>query len=212
MEEKVILCTTVWTNKPRMREAYTISEFEWMVVEINALWRRKHRTLNMKSKRIPFFCRICNRDMVDKSELAWHRQQDLCPMYDAKKDGPLKMFPVNGTKGNAEIAAMFKKYNMKLPWQNGGNGGERPMGEPSVESVDNEDVVTLSSDASSGASLLEPVVKKKKVEKSIREELINEQEDTFGQADPRRGGIQKEVQGQEQGQRDWSYEACTRIL
>ena len=52
VEEKVILCTTVWTNKSRMREAYTNSEFEWMVVEVNHLWRRKHTTFNMKSKRI----------------------------------------------------------------------------------------------------------------------------------------------------------------
>ena len=94
-------------------------------------------------------------------------------MYDIEKDGPLKMFLVNGTNGNSEIAVVFKKYNMKLPWQNGGNGGKRPMGEPSVESVDNEDVVTLSSDASSGASLLELVVKKRKVEKSIPEELMD---------------------------------------
>ena len=83
------------------------------------------------------------------------------------------MFPVNGSKGNLEIALVFKKYNMKLPWQNGGNGGERPIGEPSVESVENEDVVNLSSDASSGdnASMLELAVKKRKVEKSSREEL-----------------------------------------
>ena len=65
--EKVIMCTTLWTNKLCMREAYTLSEFDWMVVEVNALWRRKHRTLNMKSKRIPFFCRLYNKDMVDKS-------------------------------------------------------------------------------------------------------------------------------------------------
>ena len=155
-----------------MREAYTISEFEWMVVEVNALWRRRHKTFSMKYKRIPFFCRICNRDMVDKSELGWHRQQDLCPMYGAKKDGPLKMFPVNGSKGNSEIAAVFKKYNIKLPWQNGGSGGVRPKGEPSMVSVDNEDVVTLSSDASSDASLLEPLIKKN-VEKTLREELMD---------------------------------------
>ena len=173
VEEKVILCTTVWTAKPRTREAYTISEFEWMVVKVNALWRRKHKTFNMKSKRIHFFCRICNKNMVDKSELAWHRQQDLCLMYDSKKDGPLKMFPINGTKGNSEIATVFKKYNMKLPWQNGGKVWERPKGELSVESVDNEDVVTLSSDASSDASLLEPLIKNRKVEKSIREELMD---------------------------------------
>ena len=47
------------------------------------------------------------------------------------------------------------------------------MGEPSVDSVNNEDVETLSNDASSGASLLEPVVKKRKVEKSIRKELMD---------------------------------------
>ena len=47
--------------------------------------------------------------MVDKSEIAWHRQQDLCPMYDAKKDGPLKMFPINKTKGNSEITIVFQK-------------------------------------------------------------------------------------------------------
>ena len=62
---------------------------------------------------------------------------------------------------------------MKLPWQNGGSGGQRPKGESSVESVNNEDVVTLSSNASSDASLLEPVIKKRKVEKSIREELMD---------------------------------------
>ena len=125
--EKVILCTTVWTDKPRMREAYTISKFEWMVVEINTLWWRKHTILNKKLKRISFVCCLCNKDMVNKYELAWHMQQDLCPMYDVVKDEPLKMFPVNGNKGNSEIATVFKKYNMKLPWQNGGTGGERPI-------------------------------------------------------------------------------------
>ena len=44
---------------------------------------------------------------------------------------------------------------------------------PLVKSVENEDVVNLSSNASSGdnASMLESVVKKKKVEKFSREEL-----------------------------------------
>ena len=83
------------------------------------------------------------------------------------------MFPVNGSKGNAKIVVVFKKYNMKLPWQNGYNSGERLKGEPSVESVENEDVVTLCIDASSSASLLEPVLKKMKVEKSLREELMD---------------------------------------
>jgi hypothetical protein len=35
--EKVIMCTIVWNDKPRMREVYTLSEFDWMVVEVNAL-------------------------------------------------------------------------------------------------------------------------------------------------------------------------------
>lgn len=170
--ENVILCTTVWTDKPRMREAYSISEFDWMVVEVNALWRRKHRTVNMKAKRIPFFCRLCNRDMVDKSELAWHRQQDLCPMYDALKDGPLKMFPVNGAKGSSEIAAVFKTYKIKLPWQNGGTGGERPEDEPSVGEVELEDVVNLTSDVSTGDSayMSQPPMKRKKLGKFVLEE------------------------------------------
>ena len=99
-----------------MRKTYTIYEFEWMVVEVNAFWTRKHMTFTMKSKKIYFLSRICDKDMVDKSEFAWHRQYDLCPMYDAENDGPLKMFLVNGTKGNTEIANVFKKYNMKLLW------------------------------------------------------------------------------------------------
>ena len=173
--ESVILCTTVWTDKDRMREAYTTSEFDWMVVEVNALWRRKHRTLATKSKRIPFFCRLCNRDMVDKSELAWHRQQDLCSMYDAKRSGPLKMFPVNGAKGNSEIAAVFRTYNMKLPWQDGGTGGERPEDEPSVGEVDADDVVNLSSDASDGDSafMSEPPMKRQRYGKSVAEEIAD---------------------------------------
>lgn len=173
--ENVILCTTVWTDKPRMREAYSISEFDWMVVEVNALWRRKHRTVNMKAKRIPFFCRLCNRDMVDKSELTWHRQQDLCPMYDAVMDGPLKMFPVNGAKGNSEIAAVFKTYKIKLPWQNGGTGGERPEDEPSVGEVELEDVVHLSSDASSGdnAYMSQPPMKRRNLGKSVRDQITD---------------------------------------
>ena len=166
--EKVILCTTVWTDKPRMREAYTLSEFDWMVVEVNTLWRRQHRTLNMKSKRIPFFCRLCNKDMVDKSELAWHRQQDLCPLYDVTKDGPLKMFPVNGAKGNSEIAAVFKMYNMKLPWQNRGIGGSRPVDESSVETMEMEEAVHLSNDGSSGGSAhtAQPPLKRRTVDRS----------------------------------------------
>ena len=156
-----------------MREAYSISEFEWLVVEVNALWRRKHRALKQKSKRIPFFCRLCNENMVDKSELAWHRQKDLCVLYDRKKDGPLKMFPVNGAKGNSEIAAVFRTYNMKLPWQNGGTGGERPEDEPSVGEVDPEDVVNLSDGDSSGDSAFasHPPMKKARYGKSVRETL-----------------------------------------
>ena len=42
-----------------------------------------------------------------------------------------------------------------------------------MESIDDKDVVTLSRDASSGASLLEPVVKKRKVEKSIHKDLMD---------------------------------------
>lgn len=169
--EKVILCTIVWTDKPRMREVYTLSEFDWMVVEVNALWRRQHRTLTMKSKRIPFFCRLCNKDMVDKSELAWHRQQDLCPLYDATKNGPLKMFPVNGAKGNSEIAAVFKMYKMKLPWQNRGTGGSRPVDESSVETMEVEEAVQLSSDGSSGdsAHTTQPPLKKRSLDRSTVE-------------------------------------------
>lgn len=78
---------------------------------------------------------------------------------------------------------------MKLSWQNGGNDRERPIGEPSVESVDNEDVVNLSSDASSGdcASLLKPVVEKKGGKVVLRGAARHK--DTFGQADPRHNGI-----------------------
>lgn len=72
-------------------------------------------TLNMTTKTILFFCRVCNKDMVDKSKLTWHRQHNFCLMYDAEKDRPLNMLPVNHTKDNSEIAAVFEKYNIKLP-------------------------------------------------------------------------------------------------
>ena len=170
--ESVILCTTVWTDKEKMREAYTQSEFDWLVVEVNALWRRKHRTLKMKSKWIPFFCRLWNTNMVDKSELAWHRQQDLCSMYSAKKDGLLKMFPVNGAKDNSDLKAVFTKYNIKLMWQNGGKGEERPQDEPSVEERE-EELVEISSDASSGDSayMSHPPMKRKKDNPSVLDHI-----------------------------------------
>lgn len=47
------------------------------------------------------------------------------------------------------------------------------MDEPSVESAEHKDIVNLSSDASSDdiTFMLQPTVKKRRVEKSIHEEL-----------------------------------------
>lgn len=81
--EKVILRTTVWIDKPRMKEAYTIFKFEWMVVEVNDLWRRKHKTLNMTSQRIPFFAAFAIRTWSTNPSL-----HGTCnkTMYDVVKD------------------------------------------------------------------------------------------------------------------------------
>ena len=89
------------------------------------------------------------------------------------KEGPLKMFPVNGAKGNSKIAAVFKMYKMKLPWQNRGIGGSRPVDESSVETVEMEDAVHLSSDGSSGdnAHTAHPPLKKRSLDMSTLEEI-----------------------------------------
>ena len=65
-----------------------------------------------------------------------------------ENDRPLKMFPVNDTKGNSEMTSIFKRYNINLSLQNDSNGRKRPLGEFPVECVDNNDVVNLSSDVS----------------------------------------------------------------
>jgi hypothetical protein len=97
----------------------------------------------------------------------------MCPLYDAMKDGPLKMFSVNGAKGNYEIAAVFKMYKMKLLWQNRGTGGSRLVDESSVDTMEMEDAVHLSNDSSSGgnAHTAQPPLKKRSLDMSTLEEI-----------------------------------------
>ena len=62
-------------------------------------------------------------------------------------------------------------YNMKLPWQNRGTGGSRPVDESSVETMEMEEAVHLSSDGSSGdsAHTAQPPLKKRTMDRSTLE-------------------------------------------
>ena len=135
--EKVIVCQSVWTSYDPNRSAFSMSEHDWLLVEVNLLWRRATATHGSGRARmkIPFVCRFCNVDMVDKAHLGFHRQMDQCPCYDSRECGPLKIYPSRGKDGNGEARNVFKKYNLKVPWQmlgkharprgRDGTGGER---------------------------------------------------------------------------------------
>ncbi|KAG0622925.1 hypothetical protein M758_3G134000 [Ceratodon purpureus] len=117
--EPVIVCQSTWTSKTPNRDAFTWSEYEWLMVEVNTLWRRAKAEVIGSGirKKIPFVCRHCNQDMVDKSYLGWHRQTDQCNGYDMAKQGMLKIFPSMGQDGNKAARAVFTKYGMNIPTQ-----------------------------------------------------------------------------------------------
>jgi hypothetical protein len=56
-------CKGALHRKDPVYDFYTQSELEWMLVEVNLLWRREQRG---DDGRIPFFCRYCGVTMKNK--------------------------------------------------------------------------------------------------------------------------------------------------
>ena len=83
------------------RSAYTESEYDYMLVEVNTLCRRQY-LLDGARKKYPFFCSYCDRDFKEKSLLNKYRQDKHCPDYDAAIQGDLKIYPSVGSGGNIE--------------------------------------------------------------------------------------------------------------
>lgn len=124
--EEVIVCQGVYTSRKAIWDAYTITEFDWMVLEVNTMWRRNYRVSSGDGgrSRVPFYCRYCETNMADKSVLGLHLQKGLCENYNPKVSGQLKMFPMTKEQGNNSIRAVFERYRIELPWQCGGTGGK----------------------------------------------------------------------------------------
>lgn len=112
----MIVCQNTFAGNIPNMDAYTWSECEWLMVEVNTLWRRARAEVGDVDKRtkLPFFCQYWNHDMVDNGHLGWHRQTDQCPEYDKAKYENLKIYPSMGSGGNKAARAVFMKYMMKV--------------------------------------------------------------------------------------------------
>lgn len=97
-------------------DAFTESQFDYMVVEVNLLYRRDKRPTQefRKKQTILFFCIYCQNNMVDKTELSWHQKMDVCDIYDLVKDGKVKIYPFYATKGKKAISEVFERHSMPL--------------------------------------------------------------------------------------------------
>ena len=114
-----MVCSYTWTSYEPIWDAFIVLEYDWLIVESNALCRQSEAPLSKSGKqiKIPFFCQYCNEDFVDKAHLGWHRQMDQCEVYDGTTKGQLKIYLYMGLGGNKEARATFRKYNMVVPWQ-----------------------------------------------------------------------------------------------
>jgi hypothetical protein len=106
-------CKGVLHKKEPVYDFYTQSELEWMLVEVNLLWRREHRG---NDGRIPFFCKYCGVTMKNKHHLGYHRKRNECPDYCVPTNEPLKMFPIlpsSVTQG--VLRELFSSLSLPLP-------------------------------------------------------------------------------------------------
>ncbi|KAG0575311.1 hypothetical protein KC19_VG335600 [Ceratodon purpureus] len=116
--EDVIVCTSVAAGYDANWDAFTKSEHDWLMVEVNLLYRSEGEVSEEKGKiqlKIPFICKYCNAEMVDKATLGWHRKSGACPGYEYREFGPLKIYPARGLDRNKVARAVFNKYNLKIP-------------------------------------------------------------------------------------------------
>jgi hypothetical protein len=120
-EEAVWKCKGAYKNDP-LYDYYTQSELEWMLVEVNLLWRRNKRADDGK---IPFYCRLCGKTMKNKHVLGHHRKRNQCPIYTVPPQPPLKMFPIlpsSVTQG--VLREVFKSLSLPLPYACGGKAAD----------------------------------------------------------------------------------------
>ena len=76
------------------RSAYTESEYDYMLVEVNILCRRQY-LLDGARKKVPF-CSYCDKDFKEKLLLNRYRYDKQCPNYDAIVQGTWKSTPTQG--------------------------------------------------------------------------------------------------------------------
>ena len=80
--EPVLVCQSTFASHPSNRDAFTWSEYEWLMVEVNTLWRRARSDVSDADKRvkIPFFVNFATRtswtrrtlDGIDKQMFVQH--------------------------------------------------------------------------------------------------------------------------------------------
>jgi hypothetical protein len=117
-EEAVWKCKVGLDRTDAFYDFYTQSKLEWMLMEVNLLWRRTHRG---EGGRIPFFCRHCGETMKNKHQLGHHRKRNLCPAYSVPLQEPLKMFPILPPfVTEAVLRKVFKSLSLPLPYACGG--------------------------------------------------------------------------------------------
>ena len=134
--EEVVVCTSVAAGYDVNRDAFTESEHDWMMVEINLQYRREVQPVQEKEKnrvKIPFVCKYCDMDFVDKATLGLHRKMEYCECYCYRELGPLKIYPARGLSGNKIARAVFQKYKLPIPWQMLGKRPTQPKGKGKVK-------------------------------------------------------------------------------
>ena len=69
--EPVIVCQSTWIRHAPNMDAYTWSEYEWLMMEVNTLWRRAKSDVNDVDKRVKilFFVDSATRTLLTRRTL-----------------------------------------------------------------------------------------------------------------------------------------------
>lgn len=117
--ECISKCQATYSRDPTHIEYYTQSEFDWLLVEVNLLWRRDASRKNRDGSkdRYSWYCRYYECDKKDKADLDKHLVKGLYPTYDYKGKHASKLFPPYVDKPTVNAYSQKRSPNLAYSYQ-----------------------------------------------------------------------------------------------